>query len=243
MIYDNQALKLHRALTELRSTRSPNNAIMLNVFSEFFKLDPNEPAIILENIVKLHKQISEIKSFCDGTIFLEKQFNKWSQPINKAFLSVNLLSHYSNFKSCYTDEDLFLLETTHDAIIDKYQHFKNIDQQTLDELILNLSNLLEEVVLSEASSKVKDYIKIQINTLIKNLNEYHLYGIRDIHQTIDSTLGHIITDEDYKVYVQETQQGTSLLNELIKIGVVLQILESGSQVALNFQQFIQQLAC
>lgn len=217
------------------------NTQMLRVFSDFFKIDENNPAEILENIAKLHKQILEIKLFCNGTISLEKQFNKWSKPINQAFLNVNLLTRHSQFINSYTDEHLFLLETTHDALVEKYQSYKIIDQQTLDGLILNLSNQLNSILESNASEKVKNYIYIQITSLIKNIKEYNLYGIKEIHQSIDETIGHIITDQEYSSYIKQTSEGKSFLDELLKVGAVLQILESGSQIALNFQQIIQQL--
>lgn len=241
MIYDNQASKLHQALLKLYSPHLANTQ-MLNVFADFFELDKNNPAVILENIAKLHKQILEIKLFCDGTTSLEKQFNKWSKPINQAFLSVNLLSRHSQFINNYTNDDLFLLDTTHDALVEKYQHYKIIDQQTLDELIQNLSNQLDAILQSDTSDKVKNYIQTQISTLIKNLKEYNLYGIKEIHQTIDSTIGHIITDEEYSSYIQQTSQGKSFLDELIKVGAVLQILECSTQITLNFQQLIQPFA-
>lgn len=237
LIYDNQALKLHTALINLR--RHPlRNGRMLDVFADFFKVDKENPSCITQNISQLHNHIFEIKKFCTGTTFLEKQYNKWSSPINQTFLNIHLPSSHSNFVNGFNDEHLFLLETTHDALVDKYQHYKQLDQILIDELIQSLNAKLTETLKSQASDKVKLYIQHQLQSLINNLENYNYLGLQNIHKTIDSTIGHIVTDQDFKAYAQ-TSEGKNLFGDLLKITGLLEITESATQSILNIQQLIQ----
>lgn len=237
LIYDNQALKLHTALIKLRK-HPLRSGRTLDVLSDFFKVDIENVPLITQSISQLHNHVFEIKNFCTGVTFLEKQYNKWSGPINQAFLNIHLPSNYSNFLSSFNDEHLFLLETTHDALVDKYRHFKLIDQSLIDDLIQSLNDKLTETLQSQASDKVKLYVKKQLQTLINDLENYNFLGLENIHKTIDSTIGHIVTDSDYKAYAQTTE-GKNLFGELLKITGLLEITESATQSLLNIQQLIQ----
>lgn len=237
LIYDNQALKLHIALTKLRKPEYTKLS-MLDAFSDFFGIDKANTALITSNISKLHHQIYEIKNFCIGMTFLTKQFEKWSPPINTTFINIHLPSPHKNFIQGYSIEDLFLLENTHDALLDKYNHYKIIDQNIVDEVIKSLHEKLLETLQSNASDKVKLYLQTQLNTLIDNLKNYNLFGLEEVHQTIDSTIGHIVTDKDYQSYAQTTE-GKNLFEVLLKITGLLEITESATQSILNIQQLIQ----
>ena len=237
LIYDNQALKLHTALVNLQK-HPLRNGRTLDVLADFFKVDLENVPLITQNLSKLHSHVLEIKKFCIGITFLEKQYNKWSGPINQDFLNIHLTSNYSNFINSFNNEHLFLLETTHDALMDKYNHFKLIDQNIIDDLIQSLNIKLIETLHSQASDKVKLYVKKQLQSLINNLENYNFLGLENIHRTIDSTIGHIVTDSDYKAYVQ-TAEGKNLFEELLKITGLLEITESATQSLLNIQQLIQ----
>lgn len=239
LIYDNQALKLHNALTKLRAHGLANRK-MIDVFAEFFEVDKENPALITHNISKLHQQVFDIKKFCIGTVFLEKQYNKWSLPICQSFQSIHLHTSHSNFINGYNTEHLFLIETTHDAIVEKYDHYKILDQNILNEVIQLLDDRLSAILQSEASDNVKLYIQTQINMLINNLKNYEVFGLNDFHKTIDSTIGHIVTNKEYQSYSQ-TQEAKSFFNELLKITGMLEITESATQSILNTQQLIQSI--
>ena len=95
MIYDNQALRLHNALSKLRTF--PDVTRLSDSFSSTLNLEKNNLPKIYSGIGQIYEYLDQIEECAKAYPSITKQFSMWSPKIIQAFLSLNINSYTSVF--------------------------------------------------------------------------------------------------------------------------------------------------
>lgn len=236
MIYDNEALRLYEALQKLKNISG--NTKLSDAFALVLQVDTNNLSKILIGIGQLNAYVDSIAQSCKDSPSIALQFERWSPRINRSFSNIHINNHLSQFTQYYDDEVLFLIKTTHLALTERLEHKVILEKEKIDQLIQELEELKQNFESKEVSHSVKSYILSQLNQLIINLKQYEILGTSNIQDTIESSIGHLITSKEYANFMQTDTLGKSLLDKLVAIGAVLQIIESGTQILVNTQQYL-----
>ncbi|MDN5511939.1 MAG: hypothetical protein L0G64_06405 [Acinetobacter sp.] len=236
MIYDNEALRLHETLQKLKTISG--NTRLSDAFAVVLQVDAKNLSKVLIGIGQLNTYVDSIAQYCKDSPSIALQFERWSPKINQAFSTIHINNALSQFTQYYNEEVLFLIKTTHLALTERIEHKIILEKEKIDQLIVELEELKQDFESKDISPSVKSYILNQLNELINNLKQYEILGSSNIQGTIESSIGHLITSDEYANFMKTDPLGRSLLDKLVAIGAGLQIIESGTQILVNTQQYL-----
>lgn len=236
MIYDNEALRLHETLQKLKTING--NTRLSDAFALTLQVDSKDLSKVLIGIGQLSAHVDKIAQYCKDSPSITLQFERWSPKIHQAFSTIHINNALSQFTQYYNEDVLFLIQTTHLALTERLKHKIILEKEKIDQLIIDLEKLKQDFESKDISLSVKSYIFNQLNDLINNLKQYEILGASNIQNTIESSIGHLITSDDYANFMKTDPLGKSLLDKLVAIGAGLQIIESGTQILVNTQQYL-----
>lgn len=224
--YDNPATRLLNILNKFKVMPTSISAeeALRRIFD--YPLGTSQTDILL-SIGKLHNLIVEIHTYfkVHDPEYLETCEYFAHTLSNFLYLAgSNLNSPCSTIMHYLDTHTMMHLKSTEriiNALMVKEQlsYIKKIDDVSLQEINDSVRELYEEVFKSEdITSEIKSSILKYLSRLIEAIDQYHITGTEAIITALETTVGHMFFNPEYRQYMTETPTGKSILSKMGEIG-------------------------
>lgn len=134
----------------------------------------------------------------------------WHNHVKAAFISQNLLSDIYTFQSHVTEESRnYILAAAN--ILDSGR--KDLSSEAIIEIEGKINELYDFLESSSLEEKVKEYCRASLKTILEKLKAYQVTGKIPVLYAIDSTFGHLFTDDEFRKSMQ-TRDGSKFMEAL-----------------------------
>ena len=210
MTNDNPASRL-LSLLEKAKKMDPNMncSTAWDVLLETNK-DPSKLLSRMGKMISLPEQITSI--LANNSTSVSPEFlNHIAQQLKSAFTSQKTNDKWSEFIN-RIDIHLINYLGLASTLLETQVKTKSLTRDELEKLRHDFSNLIEEVRKSEISSRLKSYIVQQLYSILLAIDDYFITGAEPIINKIESTVGHALSDEEYKNFLKNEELGKTLFD-------------------------------
>lgn len=177
----------------------------------------------MERIAKFHRLIEEV---CLELSNLEN-YEDVTQPIIKNLKILhevnNLNSTWGSIVNVIKDTTITGLEIFVKFVGDRYT--SDYDLEKLFSIKKELSAILEQTLESqEIEPELKKFLIRSLRNIITSIEEYHIAGILPVSDALNTSLGRLLTDEQYRELLNQNTLGKKIsliFAELANITTVL----------------------
>lgn len=211
MNYDNPAARLLNILESGRKIGANENC--RTVWQRLLEVDDNNPMLMsrLGKVMELPELI--IVAIKEQYPSPRNTWSHWEAQVNLGFMSQNLNGKWETFIQHIDSHSLTYLHLASDLLQAK-SNTKLMPNEELISLRDKLQEIYNEVMGSEVNDEVKRYLARNLRKLINSIDEYKLTGALPLLDSIETTIGHIHIDTQYRNFLKDTELGQKLLETL-----------------------------
>ncbi|PHR57253.1 MAG: hypothetical protein COA44_06015 [Arcobacter sp.] len=195
---DNHASRLHSILESGMSI--PRGSNCRDAWRKL--LNTKEEALLMSRLGKVMELTSLIIKDVENNPSALKSSKHWSAQVTKAFMTQNLNDQWSGFIAHIDSHSLNYLHMTAD-FIQSNSHKEIISDSKLQEIREQVDALYKEVLSSELDEGIKEYLYRTLQKLLVSIDEYFITGVNPIIDSVDQVIGHIVTDEPFRVELKK----------------------------------------
>lgn len=233
MNYDNPAARLLNLL-QIGKQKAKNTTCRV-VWEELLDTQGNPPLLMsrLGKVMELPQLIIGAlqESFPDQG----NTWAHWEGQVNAGFMTQNLNATWESFVNHIDEHTIIYLRMTADLLAAR-SNTKLIADDSLDSIRKDLLAVLNQVLESDQPSEVKKYIVRNLRRMIASIEEYRLTGALPLLDAIDTTIGHMVFDKEYKSFLRDTELGKRLLDTLASMANVVTVAVGIPQLSLAIAQ-------
>lgn len=212
MEYDNPAARLLSILSEGKKIAVGDPC--RRSWAKLLETRESDAALLVSRIGKLMGLPQDI---IDQTIELypgqPPTWQHWSSQVNTAFSTQNLNGQWQTFIQ-HIDGHTITYLTMSASLLESKSSIKQLDMSRINELRKTVSDLINNVINSDAEASLKKYIVHHLRKILNAIDEYKITGALPILDAVESTIGHAYLDQDYKSYLTGTEMGKQILDTL-----------------------------
>jgi len=208
MEYDNPAARLLSLLEKCK--QKPGHMACKQAWREI--LDTGKDAALLMSRLGKVMELSQvtIEALRESFPNRETTWSHWNSQVNSAFMNQNLSATWDTFINHIDHHTIVYLQLSSDLLQGK-STTKLLENEKLNELRDELTELCDSVINSSLSSEIKKYITRALRKLVTNIDEYRLTGALPLLEAVEGMVGHACVDVEYKEFMQTNELGRKLL--------------------------------
>ena len=130
----------------------------------------------------------------------------WHPQVCQMFTNLNLGNQWSSHINLVDDNSMLQLKMTAMLLDNKLQS-QSLNDDAVDEIRQTFQELHDEVMGSEIKQELKIFALRKLREILTNIDEYKLTGLLPILDAVDSSIGHYITNPDYRDFINEHSLG------------------------------------
>lgn len=233
MNYDNPA---HRLLFLLKQGQGFNTSLTCReAWDKIFETNGNLPLLLsrLGKSMELPNHVVEM--FGDMYPGQTNLCNHWKGKITFAFAHQNLQANWSNFISSIDSVSIDMLSLVA-TMIDTKLLSKTFDVEEISKVKTSLQEVYDEVLNSDIADELKAFITRKLREIITSIDEYRLTGLAPILDSVDSSIGHCVTNRAYHSFIKEEALGKKLETVLTSTANSITVLTGLPQLATSIIQ-------
>lgn len=231
MNYDNPAARLLNLITEGR--KNDPNANCRSVWVQLLGTNENPQLMSrLGKAMELPEQI--ISALSESFPSQGNTWSHWESQINSAFMAQNLNSTWNSFIGNIDNHSFTYLRLASDLLQSKANTKLLVDEE-ITSLRDSLQDIYTDAQTSPMPDEVRKFILRHLKKLIDGIDEYKISGALPILDSIESAVGHMAIDKNYKNFLFDTELGKKLLDTLSSAANVV-------TVAVGLPQLTQAIA-
>ena len=219
MNYDNIAIRLLNVLNEGREIS--NGVKCKDAWSKLLNTKDNSELYYRLGIVMgmPNNLAQEVEDLFPTQ---KKSIDYIKRRLNAAFDAQNLNGQWNAFISQIDDHTIIYLEMLAD-LLETQNKNKLLNDDEVNKVLENLRTVCNEIISADINSELKKYLLRKIRSLISSIEEYQLTGLNSILDSLDSSIGHLVTNKDYRDFVQTTDLGKKVINVISLVSSVITI--------------------
>ena len=210
--YENPATRLVELLERAKSI--PVHVPFLEGLSELFETsnDYDKTIVRFAKFIVLSEEVVTTLNtlFTDGGT----QHEYWQPRLKSILESMSLNSTWGGFSNGI-DQNMIVLVKVSETLINTKIKATTAESHNLKNIKQDFESLLVEIMDSdEINIQLKIFVTRKIREIITSIEEYQLTGVSPILDAIDSSIGHCITNPEYKEFVNNSSLGKRLAENL-----------------------------
>lgn len=220
MNYDNPAARL-LTLLEAGKTKNKHENCRV-VWQQLLEVENNNPLLMSRIGKAMELPELTIQAIREQYPNQTNTWAHWETQVNNAFMEQNLNSQWTTFIQHIDAHSINFLRLSADLLQAK-SNTKTMTDEELSKLRDNLHEIYSEIINAEIDEEVKKYLVRNLRKLITSIDEYKLTGALPLLDTIESTIGHIHIDSNYKNFLKNSELGGRLLDNLSAMANILTV--------------------
>lgn len=235
MNYDNVAVRLLNILNKGREV--PNNVNCREAWSKLLGVKDNSELYYRLGIV-MGMPIILAQEVEDLFPAQKKPVNYIKNRLNSAFNAQNLNGQWNSFIHPIDDHTITYLEILAD-LLETQNRNKLLDDEDVNRVLENLQSVCDEVISTNMDSDLKKYLLRKIRSLISSIEEYQLTGINNIVDSLDSSIGHLVTNKNYRDFVQDTDLGKKVMDAISLTASIITVAIGAPEIAYSLNLLLE----
>lgn len=156
-------------------------------------------------------------------------WNHWFAQVTSAFTQQQLAAQWSSFINVIDQHSMAYLEMNADMLGTR-EPISPIKQDTTSDLQEKLAALKSDLLASDLPESAKISVLRHVERLIRALDEYAITGAVPILDAVDSAVGHVMRDSEYRSTLQSTNVGEQFINILSVVANVVTVAQGLPQL-------------
>lgn len=200
------------------------NTVASTAWDELLNTEGNIP-LRIERIAKFHRLIEEV---CDELSKLDS-YEDVTRSVIENLRSLhqfnNLSLPWGNFINVIKDTTITSLEIFVRFIRDRY--ISDYDLEKLISIKKELSIILEQALDSQdIEPELKIFLMRSLRNIITSIEEYHITGILPVSDALNTSLGRLLIDEQYRELLNGNTLGKKLSAAFAELANITTVLTS-----------------
>lgn len=232
---DNPASRLHAILRSAINTTPGQN--QRAVWRHALNIENGSDSKLYAQLGKVMALPEEISKWLIENL-PNKKWETWRTAVNKAFAQIHLNGQWASVGN-HLDERAM---TELDMISTLYENMgglKSITNEEISALIDRVNEIKAQVLGSGMPEEMKLTFLKYLNKILDALESYHITGAAPIMEAVESAMGHIVVDPEYKDALRETGTGEQLVNFLGSLVDAVASVQGLPPMATPFLQLIR----
>ncbi|MDN8011618.1 hypothetical protein QZN06_23845 [Burkholderia multivorans] len=156
-------------------------------------------------------------------------WNHWFAQVTSAFVQQQLAGQWASFIHVIDHHSMTYLEMNADMLGTR-EPIRQIEQATTSDLQEKLATLKSDLLASDLQESAKIAVLRHVERLIRALDEYAITGAVPILDAVDSAVGHVMRDSQYRSALQSTSVGEQFINILSVVANVVTVAQGLPQL-------------
>lgn len=156
-------------------------------------------------------------------------WNHWFSQVNAAFFRQQLAGTWDTFINGIDHHSMAYLEMNADMLGTR-EPVSPIRQDTIRDLQEKLAALKLDLIASDLPESAKLSVLRHVERLIRALDEYAITGAVPILDAVDSAIGHVMRDPEYRSALQATSVGENFIGILSVLANVVTVAQGLPQL-------------
>lgn len=235
MNYDNVAIRLLNILKE--GQKIPND---MNCKKAWLKLlDINDDSKLYYRLGMVMGMPNTLTQEVEDLFPSQKKSIVYiNNRLNTAFSGQNLSESWNSFIRFIDDHTITYLEMFAD-LLETQNKNKLLNNEDVNRVLENLRSVCEEVISTNIDSDLKKHLLRKIRSLISSIEEYQLTGINNIVDSLDSSIGHLVTNKNYREFVQDTDLGKKVMDAISLTASIITIAIGAPEIAYSLNLLLE----
>ncbi|MCH8543718.1 MAG: hypothetical protein LAT61_09120 [Alcanivorax sp.] len=188
MAIDNPAARLLNILEQGREI--PPDMNCRKAWCQLLSVGIKDKAVLMGRLGKVMSLSTEILSRLNSIEGIKvERYIHWETPLDKAFLQNHLNGPWKAFKDHIDDHVINYLSMTSDLLSHKSPE-PVLSRSSLDSILSNARDLIDEVKLSEIPIAIKEFMLKQLRKICLAVEEYEINGAESISSVVESAFGY-----------------------------------------------------
>lgn len=143
----------------------------------------------------------------------EEQWAYWSQRVNNAFLNQQLVGQWASFIDQIDVHAMGYLKLA-SAVLRQANPSDLIDGEKIMMVRAQAETLMQKISESDLEESLKNYVLEALQRLLSSIDEIFISGSGPVVSEVESIMGHIVIDENYKNFLTLNSLGKEMVNVL-----------------------------
>ena len=192
------------AWEQLLDVPSTNKPLLFKRLGSIMTLPLQVESIVINTVEKSQSQL----------------YLQWLKPITKAFTHQNLSSTWETFSMHIDQHTINYLTMTRDIL-----QFKSPEGtlaiEELEKLKSDFLELEKEIMQADMPLELQKFILKRIKEILNAISEYKINGLEPLIDTIDMTIGKIVSNKDLAIGTQNNDFGKKFWDLIVASSVVI----------------------
>ena len=211
MNYDNPAARLLAILEKGKA--QPGTAKCRSVWEGLLEVQGDE-ALLMSRVGKVMELTQlAVEAIRDASPETGDSWSHWAIQVNAAFMVQNMHATWDTFIGNIDSHTISYLRIS-SSLLQARSNTKLIAGSELASVRSTLEALITEVLESSESAEVKRYLLRSIRQIVSAIDEYRLGGALPVLDAIESAVGHVVVDKEYKNFLVNTELGKRVFDTL-----------------------------
>jgi hypothetical protein len=156
-------------------------------------------------------------------------WNHWFAQVTAAFIQQQLAGQWATFINVIDQHSMTYLEMNAEMLGTR-EPISILEQTTTSDLQDKLSALKSDLLASDLPESAKIAVLRHVERLIRALDEYSITGAVPILDAVDSAVGHVMRDSQYRSALQSTSVGEQFISILSVVANVVTVAQGLPQL-------------
>jgi hypothetical protein len=174
-----------------------------------------------------HLIVEELEKITDTE---EADYKHWVEQVSLAFRQQNLDSNWESFIK-YIDPHTMTYLKMNKQILSSHALYQQITEDKIVEMKETIENLMQEVRESDLKLDIQSYLLSSLGKIYTALIEYKITGHLPVMDAIDSTIGHAVTDSDFRENINTSSVGKKIWGTLQGLSVIITVATGVPQLS------------
>lgn len=218
-----------------------DNAGCRAVWNDLLNVEAGNDAVLMGRIGKVMSLSSEIKeSLNNSGVTKVERYLHWVKPLENAFNSNNLNGPWAPFKTHIDAHVINYLSMTSEILSLKAPE-PVMSEGSLNSVLTNARELLDEVRESDMPEKVKAFIIKQLHKVCLAVEEYSINGAASISDAVDAAFGHGVLNGEVVDIAKNNSLVKKFWQYMANTALIVSITVGGYQLAAPIQKLLPEI--
>lgn len=130
----------------------------------------------------------------------------WHEQACNMLKNLNMAARWDGIIARVDNHSMTQLKMTA-MLLDRELQSRSLTDEAVGETRLTFQKLHDEIMDSDIQQELKVFVLRKLREIITNIDEYKLTGLVPILDAVDSSIGHCVTNTEYKNFIKEHTLG------------------------------------
>ena len=229
MTINNPAARLLNILEQGKAINPETNC--RKAWCQLLSVDVSDKAVLMGRLGKVMSLSTEILSRLHNIDGLKvERYIHWQTPLDNAFSQNNLQGKWNGFSQFIDAHVINYLSMTSD-LLSLRSPDPTIPAPSLESILSNARDLIEEVKVSDLPPKIKDFMIKQLYKVCMAVEEYEINGAEAVSSAVESAFGYGLLHGDAVELARTNSTSKKFWQQMANIALVVSISTGVQQLA------------